>query len=146
MSAYKSIAMFTMVGILAGCAGQGAKPYVDTSDHSQPVAGKAGIYFYQWKTGLLGAAWEGPFKLDGEVLSEINTGEWDYFEVEPGVRRYHMGWLQDPEMLFEPDKNYFFRGFVNMASSHVIPIHDEREIRETLVNIESGRYEHADVD
>lgn len=86
--------------------------------------------------------------LDGKVLGKINTGEWLYFDVLPGTYVYNIGgpFSFEGEVVLQADKTYFFRGALNNMMDENLLITSENEIKETFVNITSGRYEHGDID
>jgi hypothetical protein len=133
--------------LLNGCIA--TKPQVDMSWYNKSAEGTAGIYFYQWKTGVLGSYSDVRFKLDGETLGKINTGEWLYFEVPAGIHKYRFDGGILPQYIehdFVEGQNYFFRGFILMGADSVVLINDEKEIMETIKNIESGRYQPGDKD
>jgi len=134
--------------LLSGCMTVPFEPtkLVDTSWYSKPSEGNAGIYFYQYKSGIWGAAYDVGFKLDGEVLGKINTGEWLYFEVPAGIHEYYSTITLNRELNFIAGQNYFFRGGVDGFTSNVVLVIDEPANNRALKNIESGRYEHGDVD
>ncbi|AHI33419.1 hypothetical protein AU15_20905 [Marinobacter salarius] len=97
---------------LVGCAST-PKVAPDMRAYSTPTEGTAGIYFYQWKTGMMGAMSDVKFVLNDEVLGRINTGEWLYFEVEEGTHEVRLlgGIFQQARPLeFVKGQNYFFRG------------------------------------
>ncbi len=140
MKKYLLLLLFFLL-LLTSCA---VTPPPDLSWYSEPAEGTSGIYFYQWKTGVLGCAWDVPFILDGKELGKINTGEYLYFEIPSGKHKYRFGGGLIPqhfEQEFEAGQNYFFRGFINMAQSTVILIRDKKAIEEAIKNIETGRYE-----
>ena len=81
----KIISLFLVV-FLTGCA---ATPYRDlnldtTSNFNRPKGGMAGIYVYQWKTGIIGAALDVDFEIKGYPTIALNTGEYGHFEIAPG--------------------------------------------------------------
>lgn len=136
------------VAMITGCA-VSPKPHVDTSWYTQPSEGKAGIYVYQWKTGIHGAISDVKFVLNDQVMTKLNTGEWDYFEVSPGVYEFRLfggPFPQTEDLTFEAGKNYFFQAALANAMDMVLPVYNEEDIREAIENIKSGRYEKADVD
>ena len=113
------------------------------SSYSKPTPGMAGVYFYQWKTGILGAASDVKFVLDGQIRGSINTGEWLYFEVPEGKHNYRLiGGLFPGEIehQFTAGQNYFFRGVLSSFTDTVLWVNDAVAIDETVSNIKSGRY------
>jgi hypothetical protein len=122
-------------------------PQIDTSSFSTPASGMAGIYFYQWKTGVFGAAYDVSFVLDGKALGKINTGEWLYFDVPPGKHKYKMAGAPIPidvEVDFEVGKTYFFRGKIRNLMSEVFLMQNLEEIQESFQNIKIGRYKRGE--
>ncbi len=150
----KLFLILTVSIVFSGCAATKMSvvkpvPKIDTSSHTTPAHGMAGIYYYQWKTGVLGAGRDVTLTLNGKVLGRINTGEWLYFDVAPGKYEYRVmtGPLSiDGEVNLEADRVYFFRGMLRnaMAQNHLIM--DENEIMDAFENIKSGKYEKGDVD
>ena len=140
--------MVITVILVGGCA-TGPVQQVDASHYSTPKTGTAGVYFYQWKTGILGAGSDVKFVLDGQVLGAINTGEWLYFEVPTGKHKYRFkGGLFPIEIEhdFREKQNYFFRGILSNFTDTVFWINDLIEIDDTMKHIQSGRYEKGDID
>jgi hypothetical protein len=128
---------------IQGCASYTPAPPVDMSNYSKPTAGTAGIYFYQWKSGIFGAFSDVKFVLDGQVLGSINTGEWLYFEVLEGNHsyRYRGGpFKSDTPFQFDAGKNYFFLGKLRDGMDSVSWINDPVALDEATANISSGRY------
>ena len=150
VSKFLLVAMISV--LLAGCATKFQVkqpiPQIDTSSHHKPASGMAGIYYYQWKRGILGAGRDVSLTLDGKVLGKINTGEWLYFDVLPGTYVYNIGgpFSFEGEVVLQADKTYFFRGALNNLMDENLLITSESEIKEAFVNITSGRYEHGDID
>ena len=75
-----------MLIALAGCA---ITPYEQlnldtTTEFRQPSIGKAGVYVYQWKTGIIGAAMDVNFEIRGLRKIALNTGE--YGRIFPNLR------------------------------------------------------------
>lgn len=140
-----------MVSLFTGCA---SVPYEDlkldtTSNFNMPKNGKAGIYVYQWKTGILGAGFDVDFEIKGYPEYSLNTGEYAYFELSPGEYEYKLsgGLLtQFLPVKFEENKNYFFRAFILNFSDNAVLIRDQAEINDAKKNILSGRYELYSVD
>lgn len=140
--------LVTTVALISGCATTD-QVLVDTTHYSTPTKGKSGIYFYQWKTGFLGAASDVRFILDGKVLGAINTGEWLYFEADPGPHKYRLqgGFLpSELPITFKEGHNYFFAGALRSGIENVVWVNDERRISEAFENIKIGRYEKGDID
>jgi len=133
---------------LVGCAST-PKVAPDMRAYSTPTEGTAGIFFYQWKTGIMGAMSDVKFVLDEEVLGRINTGEWLYFEVEEGTHEVRIlggPFPQARPLEFVKGQNYFLRGALSNGMDVVVPIYSEDEIADAVKFIESGRYEHGDED
>jgi len=86
--------------------------------------------------------------MDGEVLGKINTGEWLYFEVSAGTHEVSLlgGLTRGMPYEFASGQNYFFHGNLCNFSSCVAPVYDEEKIHKVIEDIESGRYEHGDID
>ncbi len=132
--------------ILTGCA---VTPYKDlnldtTSNFTLPKEGKSGIYVYQWKSGILGAARDVDFEIKGQPKISLNTGEYGYFEVDPGKYEYKVSGGLAPFNLpveFEANKNYFFRASLANFSDKAYLVTDQLEIDEAKKNIATGRYE-----
>ena len=143
-------AMFFALAIatITGCAIT-PQPQLDMSNYSTPSVGTAGVYFYQWKTGIIGAGSDVKFLINGKALGAINTGEWLYMEVPAGQQNFRMiGGIfpADIPFQFHERQNYFFRGQLVDFSDQVIWVNDKKEIDEAIANIESGRYEKGDID
>ncbi|XKH60754.1 DUF2846 domain-containing protein [Halomonas sediminis] len=131
---------------LAGCS---MTPYQDlnldtTSNFRKPSNTMAGVYVYQWKTGVLGAMLDVDFEIkDGPTVS-LNTGEYGYFEIEPGQYEYkYKGglWKMHAPIEFQANQNYFFRAAFANLSDHAFLVRSQQEINEAKQNIHSGRYE-----
>jgi len=133
--------------LLNGCA---VTPIPDSSWVSIPEIEKAGVYFYQQKTGIFGSLYDVSLYIDDEKLGEINTGEWLYFEVPPGKHTYDLNagqLISNPiPVEFESGNNYFFRGFITMGSAHVVLIKNHQEIKYVANKIKSGWYEFGEKD
>lgn len=145
MKKFKLVAYFllaTAMVTLSGCAIT-PKPQIDMSSYSKPTTGTAGVYFYQWKTGIFGALSDVKLVIDDKVLGSVNTGEWMYLEVPAGAHKYNMtngmGALKI-NLSFAEGGNYFFRGQLVNFSDTVYLINDEQEVAEVIKNMESGRY------
>jgi hypothetical protein len=141
------IALAFLVAVsVAGCS---MTPYQDlnldtTSDFRMPSDDMAGIYVYQWKSGIIGAMMDVDFEIKGEPIISLNTGEYGYFEVEPGQYEYKLtGGLWDTfiPVKFQADKNYFFRAVLVDASDRSFLVRSQSKIDEAKKNIQSGRYE-----
>lgn len=147
----KLILVLVSLIMLSGCA---VTPYNElnldtTSNFKSPEPGKAGVYVYQWKRGIIGAGVDVDFKIKGLPEVSLNTGEYSYYEVEPGNYEYLLvGGLLDlyGPVTFETGQNYFFRAFLLNFSDHAALVREQEEIEEAKVNILSGRYEHHLVD
>jgi hypothetical protein len=150
LSAFRFITAFIIAVGLIGCA---VVPYEElkldtTSNFRNPPPDKAGIYVYQWKTGVLGAAMDVNFEIKGQPKIALNTGEYGYLEVLPGKYEYKVEGLFNIflPVKFESAKNYFFRATLVNFSDAAVLIRDQNEIDEAKQNIFSGRYEKNDVD
>lgn len=125
------------------------KPYQDlnldtTSNFRMPSEGMAGVYVYQWKSGPIGALFDVDFEIKEGPTVSLNTGEYGYFEIEPGQYEYKVtGGLWDTfvPVEFQTDQNYFFRAALVNASDHAFLIRSQQEINEAKENIRTGRYE-----
>ena len=109
----------------------------------------AGVYVYQWKTGIVGAVMDVNFQIKGQPTIPLNTGEYGYLEVSPGKYEYKIkGGLQKLyiPIELEADQNYFFHAQLINATDQVFLVRDQKEIDETKQNIATGRYEVYDVD
>jgi len=145
------IAALTIALGLAGCA---VAPYEQlgldtTSNFREPPPDRAGIYVYQWRTGILGAGMDVNFEIKGQPKIALNTGEYGYLEVPPGEYEYKvMGGLAPVfvPVKFDTGQNYFFRAaLVNFSDSSFL-VRDQQEIDEAKQNLLSGRYELHDID
>jgi hypothetical protein len=136
---------------LAGCA---SVPYEHlqldtTSSFRSPSTGMAGIYVYQWKTGVLGAGLDVNFEIKGQPKIALNTGEYGYIELAPGEYEYKLsGGLAKMfvPVKLEAGKNYFFRAALVNFRDHSHLVRDQLEIDDAKKNIASGRYELNTVD
>lgn len=144
------IAAFTIAFGLAGCA---VVPYEQlrldtTSNFRKPPPDRAGIYVYQWKTGILGAAMDVNFEIKGQPKIALNTGEYGYLEVPPGEYEYKVmgGPATFIPVKFDGGQNYFFRAALVNFSDLSFLIRDQQEIDEAKQNLLSGRYELHDID
>ena len=120
-----------------------------TSNFKSPKEGRAGVYVYQWKTGIYGAGSDVDFELKGYPELPLNTGEYGYFEVSPGEYEYKFSggiFTQYVPVKFEANQNYFFRARLHNFTDQSFLIRDQVEINEAKENILSGRYEEHTVD
>ena len=128
---------------IQGCATGPPAPQVDMSSYSKAAPGMAGVYFYQWKTGIYGSSSDVKFVLDGRVLGRINTGEWIYMEVPEGKHNYRLSgglFPIDIPHQFNAGQNYFFIGQLSGFEDSVVWINDAEKIKDVISNMESGRY------
>lgn len=147
----KSLIALMMVFGIAGCA---VVPHeqlrLDTTSHFRtPPPDRAGIYVYQWKSGILGAAADINFEIKGQRKISLNTGEYGYLELYPGDYEYKLFGGLAPLFIpvkFESGQNYFFRAILINFSDQSFLIRDQQEIDEAKKNIVTGRYELQDVD
>lgn len=134
---------------LAGCAVTPLEQLDTTTDFRSPSSDKAGIYVYQWKSGIIGAAVDVNFEIRGLPKIALNTGEFGYLEAPPGQYEYKaIGGLL-PIYLpvkFDAGRNYFFRAALSQARDGAILVKDQIEVDEVKRHILSGRYELHDVD
>lgn len=141
-----NIFIFLTVLILSGCS---VTPYKElnldtTSNFKTPTEGKSGVYVYQWKTGPLGALADVDFEIKGKPEVSLNTGEYAYFEIDPGKYEYKLSGGLFPTYApveFESNKNYFFRAALVSLSDFSHLVRDQLEINDTKKNILSGWYE-----
>jgi hypothetical protein len=137
--------------VVSGCS---ITPYEQlnldtTTDFRKPEEGMAGVYAYQWKTGVIGALFDVDFEIKGFPAVTLNTGEYGYFEAPPGEYEYKLSggiFKQYVPVKLEANKNYFFRASLLNASDHAYLVRDQKEIDEAKKNILSNRYEWHDVD
>lgn len=132
--------------LLTGCA---TVPQEVASNFKAPSTGMAGVYVYQWKTGIMGSITDVKFEIKGQPTIALNTGEYGYMEVPPGQYEYKAsGGLSNfyLPIEFEAGKNYFFRAQLSNLTDTAMLVKDEWEIDDTKKNIGSGRYEAHDVD
>lgn len=147
----KGLAALVVTLGLAGCA---TVPYeqlkLDTiSNFKAPAPEKAGIYVYQWKSGVLGAGMDVNFEIKGQPKIALNTGEYGYIELPAGNYEYKLrGGLSQLfiPVKFEAGQNYFFRAALVSFSDLAILIRDQVEIDDAKKNIISGRYEWHTID
>ncbi len=143
-------ALIITVG-LAGCA---IGPYEQlkldtTSNFKIPATDSAGIYVYQWKTGILGAGADVNFEIKGRQIISLNTGEYGYFELPPGEYEYKLqgGLIKIYQPVkFESGQNYFFRAALVSFSDTSSLVREQWEIDDVKKNIISGRYEWHSID
>jgi len=117
----KTLFVFICGLLITGCA---VKPYKDlnldtTSNFRAPTEGSAGIYVYQWKSGILGALYDSDFEIKELPEVSLNTGEYCSFEVPPGEYEYKFSgglFKQYLPVEFEANQNYFFRTFISNFS------------------------------
>ena len=137
--------------MLSGCT---VIPYKErnldtTSNFKYPKDGMAGIYVYQMKKGIFGAARDVDFEIKGQPIISLNTGEYGYFEVPPGKYEYKFsGGILNKyvPVEFDANQNYFFLASLRNFTDHSVLIPFQEEIDETKANIMSGRYEWYSVD
>lgn len=147
----KKAATLAAALLVSGCS---MTPYEDlnldtTSNFKSPSEGMAGVYVYQWKSGIFGAGFDVDFEIKGQPVISLNTGEYGYMEVEPGAYEYKlMGGIfkQYVPVTFEADENYFFRAQLSNASDTAVLGRNQLEIDSAKRNISSGRYEIHDKD
>ena len=150
-SVLNSLRRVLLVGVvgfgLAGCA-TSLVPEFDTAHYAATSPEKSGIYFYQRKTGFVGAAKDVSFVLDDKVLGKINKGEYLRFEIPAGSHKVRIATY--PEIAgpieFKAGQNYFFRGQLSFPSEYAIPVTSKEEIDQTVEFIKNKVYEHGDVD
>jgi hypothetical protein len=137
--------------VLSGCT---VIPYKErnldtTSNFKKPTEGMAGVYVYQWKSGIIGAGRDVDFEIKGQPIISLNTGEYGYFETPPGQYEYKFrGGLYTVYLPveFEANHNYFFRAALINFSDRASLVPFQVEIDEVKENIMSGRYEWYNVD
>jgi len=120
-----------------------------TSNFKTPEIGNAGIYVYQWKRGIIGAAFDVDFEIKGSPVISLNTGEYGYFEITPGEYEYKSnGGIFElySTVEFEANKNYFFHAFLSNLHDNAYLVRSQTEIDEAKKNIVTGRYELHDKD
>ncbi|MAM86830.1 MAG: hypothetical protein CME36_05895 [unclassified Hahellaceae] len=149
----KRFSVAASVLLFAGCAV--LQPYEElnldtTSNFRKPTKGKAGIYVYQLKTGPLGAMADVTFEIRGYPEVPLNTGEYAYFEIDPGEHQYEQiggGMLgNDASMTFKANENYFFQTELRTFTDHAYVVVTQNEVNAVKANILSGYYEEASVD
>lgn len=137
--------------ILSGCVTQTYEELnLDTtSNFTVPSKGKAGVYVYQWKTGIFLSALDVGFEIKGEPEIFLNTGEYAYMEVDSGDHQYKLIGGLFPQHLpikFSEGQNYFFRAVLKNGTDRGLLILDQAEIDAVKRNITTGRYEPNTVD
>ncbi len=136
---------------LTGCA---ITPYENlnldtTSNFRTPAEGAAGVYVYQWKRGIVGAALDVDFEIKGYPAMPLNTGEYCYLELKPGSYDYKVTgapFKQYVPVKIEANKNYFFIASLVNFSDYIGIVRDQSEIDAAKKNILSGRYEKCEID
>lgn len=120
-----------------------------TSNTTKPDAGMAGIYAYQWKSGILGAHFDARFKIKDHPIMKINTGEYGYMQLPAGTYEYRAvsGLLpRYREVELEAGQNYFFRSSNSTFSTTTFLISDQDEIDSAKEKIRTGHYELNTID
>ncbi|MFT6920102.1 MAG: hypothetical protein ACJA2G_002750 [Cognaticolwellia sp.] len=120
-----------------------------TTDFNTPSEGKAGIYVYQFKTGIFRATLDVGFEIKNSPEVFLNTGEYLYFEIAPGEYEYKSkgGLLKRYlPVKVEANQNYFFVAWLQRLSDNAILVTRQKEINAAKRNILSKRYEEASVD
>ena len=146
--------LLALISVLTvtGCA---VVPYKDlnldtTSNFKYPGEGQAGVYVYQWKTGIIGAGLDVDFVIEGVAEISLNTGEYGYVEVAPGKYKYKFSGGPFKHYYvpveFEANKNYFFRASLLNLTDNAFLIRDQTEINDVKRNILTGRYELNSID
>ncbi|GAA4094847.1 DUF2846 domain-containing protein [Zhongshania borealis] len=142
----KYIAILILAFVTSACS---VVPYDElnldtTTNAKRPNAGMAGIYAYQWKSGILGAHFDARFKITGQPIIKLNTGEYGYFQIPAGNYEYRSlaGIIpKHRDITFKAGQNYFFRLSNSMTSTSTFLIRDQDEIDATKEKINSGWYE-----
>lgn len=145
---------FATLMIVFGLAGCAVVPHEQlgldtTSNFRSPPPDKAGIYVYQWKSGILGSAADVNFEIKGQPKIALNTGEYGFLELPPGEYEYKLSGGLIPSFIpakFEAGQNYFFRATLANFSDLSFLIRDQQEINDAKKSILSGRYELYNVD
>lgn len=140
------IFLLVFLVVLSGCS---VTPYKElnldtTSNFKKPSEGMAGVYVYQWKTGVVNALLDVDFEIKGQSKVALNTGEYAYIEIAPGKYEYkEMGGLfpMYAPVEFESNMNYFFLASLLNLSDHISLVRDQVEIDEAKKKILSGWYE-----
>lgn len=132
--------------LMTGCGVSLTRP-IDTSSFSKPSPGKAGVYFYSWKTGIIGSYSDVKLIMNDQVLGQINTGEYLYREQSPGKYKYRavggiLPFYADIELV--EGQNHFFRGAIVNFRDSVAWMNTEQELSEAQENIRNGRYKNRD--
>lgn len=144
--------IFLLFLMLVGCSS--TIPYQErgldtTTNITTPTKGKTGVYVYQFKRGIAGAGFDVDFEIKGRPTVSLNTGEYAYFEIQPGEYEYKvMGGLFPMyyPVNFKAGENYFFRAYLSSAMDNAHLVISQFEIDEAKKNIVTGRYEKHDVD
>lgn len=144
--------VFFLLLTLFGCSSR--IPYQDrgldtTTNISTPTKGKAGVYVYQFKRGIVGALLDVDFEIKGHRTVSLNTGEYAYFEIQPGEYEYKIIGGALPlytSVNFKEGENYFFRAYLSSAVDNAYLVIEQADIDEAKRNITTGRYEKNDVD
>lgn len=142
--------------LISGLTGCSIVPYKElnldtTSNFRIPEVGKAGIYVYQWKTGVFGSGFDVTFRMKGVENVSLNTGEYAYFELPPGEYEYRarLGFFGLSPTYYpvtvEANQNYFFRVYLH-GTDRALLITSQSEIDEVKVNILTQRYEEYNLD
>lgn len=151
MAIFTKFVSLLIAAAITGCA---SVPYEEltldtTTNFKTPSSGQSGIYVYQWKRGVIGAARDVTFEIKGQKKIALNTGEYGYLELPPGQYEYKFSGGLSPTYFpirMESGRNYFFRAFLLQFTDYSVLIRDQQEINEAKENILSGRYEPHDID
>ncbi|RDL46198.1 hypothetical protein DN730_03945 [Marinomonas piezotolerans] len=151
MDRYKFLILGVLAVSITGCSTVKYLPenFDSTSGISEPTEGRAGVYVYQAKTGVIGSFLDVDFEIKGYPTVPINTGEYAYFEVLPGKSEYKLagGILPKFEPVeFEAGHNYFFRAYLVGFHDASYLVGNQPEIDAVKQSIVSGRYELNTVD
>jgi len=147
----KFLSVVILAMALVGCS---VTPYEElnldtTSDFTAPNEGKAGVYVYQRKTGLIGSSLDVDFEIKGLPEISLNTGEYGHFDVDPGDYEYKFSGgmvKQYIPVTFQAGHNYFFRAALLNFSDHAYLVRDQQEIDAVKKHIREGSYELFSVD
>jgi hypothetical protein len=143
----QKLAFLIVTLLLSGCTSTVSYEELaldSTSNFTIPPTGKSGIYVYQWKSGILGASMDVDFEIVGLPEMSLNTGEYGYFEVEPGNYQYKIKGGLFPRYgnaTFESGKNYFFRASLYYFNDHAQLVRSQKEINDAKTFISNGKYE-----
>lgn len=146
------ILILLSIMLISGCAT--VTPYKElnldtTSDFNIPKEGKAGIYVFQYKTGIFGAEFDVNFEIKGMPKIPLNTGEYAYLEIDPGLYEYKQrgGLIQSfGSIQFEAGKNYFFCAKLLNLSDFIYLVTKQNQINQAKKDILNGKYELNTVD